>query len=78
MTTRSRKTNTANTALRLAIVASETKQRVVAARTRIGEVRLSYIVTGRAEATPAEKKALARVLNVDVATIFPDLTVSHS
>lgn len=62
--------NRPNIALKIAIVASELKQREVAMRTRIPEVRLSKIVRGNAAATDAERAALARILKKDIAELF--------
>lgn len=69
MTTKAQKT-TPNLALKLAIVASRRKQRMVAQHARIPEVRLSKIVTGREDATPEERKRLARVLHRNQADLF--------
>lgn len=64
---------TPNTALKVAIVESEMKQRVIATRTRIPEVRLSKIVTGREMATAKEIARLARVLHRTPSELFPVL-----
>ena len=68
---KARKTNI-NVALKVAIVKSLMEQRVVGYKTKIGEVRLSKIVNGAEQATDMEKRALARVLKCDVASIFPE------
>jgi plasmid maintenance system antidote protein VapI len=70
MTHRARKT-TPRLTLKLAIVASGRSQAVVAQRARIGEIRLSRIVTGRVDATDREKVRLARELGQAVADLFP-------
>lgn len=62
---------TPNIRLKLAIVASQKKQRVIAARARLHEVRLSKIVTGREEATPKEQERLAKVLHCAESDLFP-------
>jgi len=61
---------TPNTALKVAIVQSGDKQRGIAERAHIPEVRLSKIVTGREEATPQERRDLARVLRRPQSTLF--------
>lgn len=63
-----------NTALKLAIVASETRQRDIARSARIHETRLSHIVRGRLVATDRERKSLARVLRLPVEVLFVEPT----
>lgn len=70
MTSRAQKL-TPNTALKLAIVASEQSQRLVARKARIDEVRMSKIVTGREEATEKERDRLAHILHRTAAELFP-------
>lgn len=61
-----------NKALLHALVDREFTQRRAAALARIPEVRLSSIVCGSQQATPDEKKALARVLRYEVSELFPE------
>lgn len=71
--------NNPNTALKVAIVRSRFKtSRKVAQRTRIPEVRLSKIVTGREQAADGEKDVLAKVLECDRAELFPSETEAVS
>jgi hypothetical protein len=67
MKPRGRKTNIA---LKLAIIATGRTQRVIAGKARIGEVRLSMIVSGHVKAKPAEQARLAVVLDRPVAELF--------
>lgn len=64
-----------NTRLKLAIVASRKTQRVIATKTRIPEMRLSKIVTGREQANPKEQTKLARALQVNKSDLFPTFEV---
>jgi transcriptional regulator with XRE-family HTH domain len=60
-----------NFALKFALVRSGRSQREVSIESKIPETRLSAIVRGRAEPTPAERCALACVLNQHSSDLFP-------
>ena len=60
-----------NAALHDAITESGWKQWIVADKANITEQRLSNIKAGRQQATVDERKALAKVLRVPVAKLFP-------
>jgi hypothetical protein len=70
------KASTPNVALKVAIVESGKKQRVVARLSRIPETKLSHIVRGRLEATDRERTALAKVLSRTVDQLFPHADTS--
>jgi hypothetical protein len=66
-----------NTALKVAFIERGIRQVVVAAKLRqqglvIDDTRLSKIVNGHLEATPEEKRALAKVLRRPVTYLFPE------
>lgn len=61
---------TPNTDLKVAIVQSGRKQREIAMRAGIPEVRLSKIVTGRDKATADERRALSRTLHRPQGALF--------
>lgn len=65
-----RVTSRRNTPLKLAIVASGRTQRDIAALARLGEVRLSAIITGRIVPSAAEKRAIARALRRPLEDLF--------
>jgi hypothetical protein len=61
------------TPLHKAIYASGRRQYEIAQKAgNIREPRLSAIASGRLQATPEERKALARVLRVPIAVLFPE------
>ena len=62
---------TPNIALKVAIVQSGQKQRVIAQRSRIPEIRLSHFVTGRLEPTHMECARLAKILGRSITDLFP-------
>lgn len=70
---------TYNTALKSALLETKDRrgrpltQRAVARRARIDETRFSRILSGQLESTPRERKAIARVLQRDEATLFPEV-----
>jgi DNA-binding XRE family transcriptional regulator len=47
-------------------------QLTLARRARINVARISFIENGHVEPKPKEQSRIARVLNTDVAEIFPD------
>lgn len=59
-----------NSDLKLAIFSSGRSQIAVAKLVGMHEVRLSKIIRGHLEPTPAEMKALAKVLKRPVGTLF--------
>lgn len=61
-----------NLALKLAIIASGHRQYVIAGKAGIQETLLSKFITGRAEPTDEQKKALARVLRKPIEELFPE------
>ena len=64
--------NTVNLPLKLAIVATGKRQRIIATRARIPEVRLSLIVCGKATPREHEKQAIAKAVKRPVENLFPD------
>lgn len=62
---------TTPSALRTALFNSGQKQIEIAKKADIHETRLSKIARGHVEATPDERKALARVLRKPVDELFP-------
>lgn len=65
-----------NKALILAMLDRETTQIKTARQTGIHQSRLNRIVNGHDEATPDEKKALAKALRRPVAELFPEQAVT--
>jgi plasmid maintenance system antidote protein VapI len=62
-----------NTALKIAFIETGKTQVEVAGQMGIQAVKLSNIVNGHLEATPEEKRALARILRRPVHQIFPEV-----
>jgi hypothetical protein len=59
-----------NEPLKIAIIKSGKRQRLIARAARIDETRLSHIVRGRLQANSKEQERLARVLNTTVPALF--------
>ena len=59
-------------ALKLAIVASGQTHERIAARAKIGPVKLSHIINGRRTPSPLERVLLAKALLTTVSVIFPE------
>jgi len=64
------------TPLRTAIFHSGIRQVAIAKKTEISEGRLSKIANGYLEATPDEKRRLARALKRSVQDLFPESIAS--
>lgn len=64
---------TPNTALKVAIIESDTKQRVIARRLNIPETRLSHIVRGRVEPTDEERESIAKFLHKSENELFSEV-----
>lgn len=65
-----------NTALKIAFIQSGKRQIVAAAELAMDETRLSKIVNGHLEATPDEKKAIAKLLKRPVHQLFSEAIAS--
>lgn len=67
---------TERTALRTAIFHSGIRQVALAKKADISEARLSKIANGYLEATPEEKRRIARTLRCSVDELFPESIAS--
>jgi len=65
-----------NLALKIAIIESGRSQVDIAKEVGLHDTKLSFIVNGHREASPAERKALARVLKRKQADLFPEAIAS--
>ena len=66
-----------NLALKVAILRTRQSQRAIAQAAGIPETRLSQIVNDRVIATTDERRALAKVLEQKVASLFDENISAH-
>jgi transcriptional regulator with XRE-family HTH domain len=66
-----------NLALKVAILRTRRSQRAIAQDAGIPETRLSQIVNARVIATVEERRALARVLDQQVSSLFDEQGAAH-